>query len=194
MNEITVKLKCSIAEIKEILKNRNFDIKSSYILDDTYYIPQDIDINKFAIRDILNKAILLRDIEECFVNGETRKNIKLTVKKKEVAKNGDILSQEKVDCDVMNKEDAEKFIETIGYKKLMNIKENGTIFTNGELELGIKDVVSGENLIEIETVENNEKLNTIEKLKNEINKLQLPIDTSNYFVKKAEVEFSKLLK
>ena len=140
------------------------------------------------------KAILLRDIEECFVNGETRKNIKLTVKKKEVAKNGDILSQEKVDCDVMNKEDAEKFIETIGYKKLMNIKENGTIFTNGELELGIKDVVSGENLIEIETVENNEKLNTIEKLKNEINKLQLPIDTSNYFVKKAEVEFSKLLK
>ena len=68
MNEITVKLKCSIAEIKEILKNKNFDIESYYILDDTYYIPQDIDINKFTIRDILNKALLLRDIEEQFSN------------------------------------------------------------------------------------------------------------------------------
>ena len=36
MNEITVKLKCSIAEIQEILKNKEFDIETSYILDDTY--------------------------------------------------------------------------------------------------------------------------------------------------------------
>ena len=77
MNEITVKLKCSIAEIQEILKHKNFDIESSYILDDTYYIPKDIDINKFAIRDILNKAILLRDIKEKFSNKKMRKSLKL---------------------------------------------------------------------------------------------------------------------
>ena len=193
MNEITVKLKCSISEIKEILKNRNFDIKNSYILDDTYYIPQDIDIDKFDIRDILNKAILLRDIEEHFSNKEIRKSTKLTFKQKQFAMNGDILSQEKVDCGVTNKEDAKRFIEVIGYKRLMNIRENGTIFTNGELEIDVKDIINGEDLIEIEIVENNEKLNTIDKLKDEINKLEIPIDTSNYFVKKAEIELEKIL-
>ena len=194
MNEITVKLKCSIAEIQEILKNKNFDIESSYILNDTYYIPQDVDVNKVAIRDILNKAILLRDIEEHFSNTGKRKNVKLTFKKKQFAANGDIVHQEKVDCEVTNKEEARRFIEAIGYKRLMSIRENGTIFTNGEMEIEVKDIVNGDKLIEIEIVENNKKLDTIGKLKNEINKLQLPIDTSDYFVKKAEIELAKLLK
>ena len=194
MNEITVKLKCSITEIKEILKNKNFDIESSYILDDTYYIPQDIDINKFAIRDILNKAILLRDIEEHFSNKVMKKCTKLTFKKKQFASNGDIVSQEKVDCGVTNKEDARRFIEVIGYKSLMNIKEKGTIFTNGEIEIQVKDIVNGDNLIEVELIENSKNYDTIDKLKKAINELELPIDTSDYFVKKAELELAKLLK
>ena len=99
MNEITVKLKCSIAEIQEIIRNKNFDIESSYILDDTY---------------------------------------------------GDIANQEKVDCEVTDIEEARKFIETIGYKRLMNIRENGIIFTNGEIEILVKDIVNRDNLAEIE--------------------------------------------
>ena len=194
MNEITVKLKCSIAEIKEILKNKNFDIESYYILDDTYYIPQDIDINKFTIRDILNKALLLRDIEEHFSGKGMRKSTKLTFKKKQFASNGDIANQEKVDCGVTNKEDARRFIEVIGYKRLMNIKENGTIFTNGELEIDVKDIINGENLIEVELIENSKNYDTIDKLKKAINELELPVDTSDYFIKKAEVELAKLLK
>lgn len=194
MNEITVKLKCSIAEIKEILKNKNFDIESYYILDDTYYIPQDIDINKFTIRDILNKALLLRDIEEHFSGKGMRKSTKLTFKKKQFASNGDIANQEKVDCGVTNKEDARRFIEVIGYKNLMNIKENGTIFTNGEMKIQVKDIVNGDNLIEVELIENSKNYDTIDKLKKAINELELPVDTSDYFIKKAEVELAKLLK
>ena len=194
MNEITVKLKCSIAEIKEILKNKNFDIESYYILDDTYYIPQDIDINNFTIRDILNKALLLRDIEEHFSGKGMRKSTKLTFKKKQFASNGDIANQEKVDCGVTNKEDARRFIEVIGYKNLMNIKENGTIFTNGEMKIQVKDIVNGDNLIEVELIENSKNYDTIDKLKKAINELELPVDTSDYFIKKAEVELAKLLK
>ncbi len=194
MNEITVKLKCSIAEIKEILKNKKFDIESSYILDDTYYIPQDIDINKLDIRDILNKAILLRDIEEHFSDKGMRKSTKLTFKKKQFTSNGDIANQEKVDCGVTNKEDARRFIEVIGYKSLMNIKENGTIFRNGEMEIQVKDIVDGDNLIEVELIENSKNYDTIDKLKKVINELEIPIDTSDYFIKKAEIELAKLLK
>lgn len=191
MNEITLKLKCSVAEIKEILKNKNFNIESSYILDDTYYVLQDVDISILPIREILNKAILLRNIEEQFADMTVKQNTKLTYKQKEFAKNGDIINQSKVECEVTDIQDARKFIETIGYKKLMNIKENGTIFTNGELEIDVKDIINGDKLIEVEL---SEKFNAVDRLKEELNRLQLPIDTTNYFVKKAEVELEKLLK
>ena len=194
MNEITVKLNCSISEIKEILKNKNFDIERAYILDDTYYIPKDIDISKVSIRCILDKAILLRNIEEQFADKRVKHNTKLTYKKKEFSENGDIINQEKFDCEIINTEDGRNLIEAIGYKNIMDIKENGIIFSNGEFEIQVKDIINGDKLIEVELIEDNEKFNTIDKLKNEISKLNLPIDTSNYFVKKAEIELAKVLK
>lgn len=51
---------------------------------------------------------------------------------------------------------------------------------------------NGDNLIEVETVENNEKINTIEKVKKQIVEIEIPIDTTNFFVKKAEIELDKL--
>ena len=44
-----------------------------------------------------------------------------------------------------------------------------------------------------ETVENNPKLDTTEKLKVMINELQIPIYTNDYFVKKAEIELKRIL-
>ena len=76
----------------------------------------------------------------------------------------------------------------------MNIKENGTIFTNGEMKIQVKDIVNGDNLIEVELIENSKNYDTIDKLKKAINELELPVDTSDYFIKKAEVELAKLLK
>ena len=48
-------------------------------------------------------------------------------------------------------------------------------------------------LIEKETVEDNPKLNTIDKLKEKISKLQIPINMDDYFVKKAEIKLNKIL-
>ena len=48
--------------------------------------------------------------------------------------------------------------------------------------------------LEVETNKNNKKFDTIDKLKEEIDKLKIPIDTSDYFVKKAEIELEKVLK
>ena len=193
-NEITVKLKCSIKEINKILENHNFEKISEYILNDEYYIPYNVNINKLSIREILNKAILLRNIEEIFVDMTSKKETKITFKKKQFSQTGDILKQEKIDCEILDTEDGRNLIEAIGYKNIMNIKENGIIFTNGEFEIQVKDIINGDKLIEVELIEENEKFNTIEKLKNEISKLNLPIDTNNYFVKKAEIELAKVLK
>ena len=193
-NEITVKLKCSKKEIIKILEDQNFKKGREYVLNDKYYIPHNINTNKLSIREILHTAILIREIEESYPDMSRKKSTRITFKKKEFSENGDIINQEKIDCEIVNTEDGRKLIEAIGYNRLMNIKENGIIFTNGEFEIQVKDIINGDKLIEVELIENSEKFNTIEKLKNEINKLNLPIDKSNYFVKKAEIELAKIIK
>ena len=62
-NEITVKLKCNIEEICKILENKEFQFVEKYLLDDSYYIPSTINIKDMSEREILSKAIILRNIE-----------------------------------------------------------------------------------------------------------------------------------
>ena len=193
-NEITVKLKCSIKEIIKILEEKRFKEVNEYLLTDTYYVPKDIEINVSSIRQILSQSIMIREFKKKEENGITKSNPRFTIKKKDIAQNGEIVNQEKIDCEIMNAEDGKNFLQVIGYKQLMTIKEKGIIFQNGELEIQVKDIINGDKLIEIELKENNEKLNTIEKVKKELNKLDLPIDKNDYFIKKAEIELKKLIK
>ena len=193
-NEITVRLKCSIKEIIKILEEKRFKEVNEYLLTDTYYVPKDIEINVLSIRQILSQSIMIREFEKKAKNVITKSNPRITIKKKDIIQNGEIVNQEKIECEIMNAEDGKKFLQAIGYKQLMTIKEKGTIFQNGVLEIQVKDIIKGDKLIEIELKENNEKLNTIEKVKKELNKLDLPVDYTDYFVKKAEIELEKLLK
>ena len=63
----------------------------------------------------------------------------------------------------------------------------------GDLSLAIKMVKNGDLLIEIETQPNTE-YDTIDKLKESITQIEIPIQPNEYFIKKAEVELNKLLK
>lgn len=189
-NEITVKLKCSIKEIFEILENKNFKVVEKYLLDDTYFIPENLDLSCLTPREILSNAILLRDISDYM---PIQKICKLTFKRKQIDEKGNILKQDKVDCEIINVEDGKKFIKAIGYKELMNIKENDIVYEKDDLKIAVKEIENGDNLIEVETVDNNEELNTIEKLIRKIEELNIPIYTNDYFVKKAEIELEKVL-
>ena len=119
---------------------------------------------------------------------DKHKVFKMTYKKKNIASNGDIISQQNIDCDISNINDGKKFLNAIGYKEIMNIKENNIVYGKEGLNIALKDIEDGEKLIEIETVETNEDLNTVEKLKEKLNELQLPLDTKDYFIKKAEMK------
>ena len=118
---------------------------------------------------------------------------KLIFKSKEIASDGSIIRQDKKDCIIKYIYEGIEFIEALGYKELMTIKEKRIVYRKDDLQLVIKDVENSENLIEIETKENNEKLDTIDKLKNIVRELQIPIKANNYFVKKAEIELKKLI-
>ena len=72
----------------------------------------------------------------------------------------------------------------------MKIDELHTSYERDGLKLIVKKNIST-NVILIE-IETNEKYQTINQLKQEINKIDVPFDTSNYFVKKAEDELDKI--
>ena len=166
-------------------------IVDRFSLDDIYFIPKDTDINKLNPRQILDHYILIRNITQYMPN--EYKVIKMTYKEKNIADTGEIIDQKNIDCEIKNIQDGENILNAIGYKKIMNIKENDIVYGKDGFEIAVKDILNGENLIEIETVKNNIELDTIEKLKAKLNELQLPIDTNDYFVKKAEIELKKVL-
>lgn len=194
-NEITVRIKCSLDEMYNILKNKGFNIVDKYNLEDIYYIKKDCNVKKQLISKLLERYILIRKITQ-FVPSEFKDsyNINLLVlKNKDIALDGTIKNQQKKECEIQSIEQGKEFIEALGYKQLIVIREKTLVYGKGELKLAIKDIENGENLIEIETVENFPELDSIEKIKQKINGLQIPIDTNDYFVKKAEIELKKIL-
>ena len=186
-NEITVKIKCELNEFYKIVKEKGFKIIDKFSMDDTYFIPKEVDLNEINTRDILSKAVLVRDI----IGKTSNKRTKLiTYKIKNIDENGNILNQESINCNILNIEDAKKLLKAIGYEEIMNIKEEDIVYEKDGFELAIKNINNGDKLIEIEETE---ELNTIEKLIQKVNEIGIPIYTDNYFVKKAEIELDKIL-
>lgn len=194
-NEITVSINCSLQEIYNLLENKGFSIVDKYNMEDIYYIQKDIDIKKQPIEKILNKYVLIRKVIQFIPDNfvDSYNVNKLIFKSKEIASDGTIIRQDKKDCIIKYIYEGIEFIEALGYKELMTIKEKAIVYGKDDLQLVIKDVENSENLIEIETKEDNKKLDTIDKLKNIVRELQIPIKANNYFVKKAEIELKKLI-
>lgn len=185
-NEITVRVQCSEKDLIKILKEDNFVLKSEYYAKDIFLIPKNIDISRTATREILNRAILLREFQG--ISSDKHK-MKITFKHKDINEKGEILSQNSTNCEVTNIHDAQKLFESIGYKELMVIEEKHFAYCKNEFEIIVK-IISDDNIL-IES-ELNEYYKTIDELKNVISTTKIPFDKSNYFVKKAEEELDKI--
>ena len=188
-NEITVKIKSTLDEFYKIMEEKGFKIVDKFSMDDTYFIPKELKLKEISTREILSKALLVRDITGKMSNRRTKL---ITFKTKKFDEAGNILNQESVNCNIMEVEEAKMLLKTIGYKEIMNVKENDIVYEKEGFQLAIKNIKDGDNLIEIETEENKE-LDTIEKLIQKVNKIGIPVYTDNYFVKKAEIELDKII-
>ena len=164
---------------------KSIKIIEKFSLDDTYFIPQNLNFDKLSTREILSKAVLIRDVKN---------KRKLTFKKKEIDLEGNIISQEEINCEVFNIEDARNFMKAIGYYEIMRIKENDIVYGKNGFELAVKDIENAEKLIEVETNLENPQFDTIEKVKKKIVEIDIPIYLNDFFVKKAEIELDKILK
>ncbi len=185
-NEITVRVQCSEEELKKILNKDKFILNNEYYAKDIFMIPQNIDISKVTTREILSKAVLLREFQG--ISSDKHK-MKITFKHKKINEKGEILQQNSINCEVTNIQDAKNIFNCIGYKEIMMIKERHFSYNKNEFKIIVKILSKNNILIEAET---NEKYRTIEDLKKAINNTNIPFDDTNYFVKKAEEKLEKI--
>lgn len=186
--EITVLVNSDYETLKRQLEKKNFKIVDEYQVNDIYMIDKNIDLNKLNNLEILKKCVLVRDIVDI-------KKV-LLYKYKKYADNGDIIEQGKVECPITDVDKAVSFMETINYRTLFKIYDKCIVYTNGETELVVQLVNDEYIFIEMEAeCSNIDKVyKDVNEMKDEINKYNLPIDNSNYFVKKAEITLENILK
>ena len=184
-NEITFRILCSKEELIDILDRKGYKKDRSFVLDDTYFVPVDTDFSESA-RLIISKAIILRIISE-----EDKCDKELVYKLKDIDPSGAIKSQKKYTCGIQNESDAMEFLQALGYKKLFRIVENDIVCEKDGMGLIIKDVVDMGLMMEIETRKQG-PFSSIEDLISLVDKLEIPADKSDYFVKKAEIAFNNI--
>lgn len=184
-NEITIRILCSKEELIKHLEEKGLKKGRKFRLNDHYLIPKTLKIEELTIREILSKAVIIRNIEN---DGKIVN--KITFKKKNINEKGEIVSQAATSCEVMDYTEGIRLFEELGYYEIMNIIEDDIIYYNDNIEIAIKDVYNGDLLIETET---NNNITTIEELKEIIESLEIPFEKDNYFVKKAEERLGKVL-
>lgn len=191
-NEITVRAICSKNRLINILKNKGFNLIDKFNVKDTYFINKNKKLDEITLNNFFKEYVLLRHIKQYEKNSfeDYYDEFKITYKTKNIASNGDIINQNKYDCKIFNIIDGRKILIALGYKELFTISEEAVIYYNGKINLEIKSVENGDILLELET---NKELDTIDKLKQEIRNLDIPIDESDFFVKKAERKIKDLL-
>ena len=185
-NEITIRILCSKEELIKHLEGKGLKKGRKFRLDDHYLIPKTLKLEELTAREILSKAVIVRNIEN---DGKIVN--KITFKNKIINGKGEIVSQTATSCEVFDYTEGIRLFEELGYYEIMNIIEDDIIYYNDDIELAIKDIYNGDLLIEIET---NNNITTIKELKEIIESLEIPFEKENYFVKKAEETLDKILK
>lgn len=182
-NEITVLVKTDYDALQKELYEKDFKIEEEYLVNDVYMLDERVDISNMSYLDILKNCILVRDI----VGFEKQ----LLYKYKKYNNNGDILEKGKVKCPIEDINKAIKFMEAILYKKIFTISDNCIVYKNNKNKLAIELVNDKYICIEMESNENDNK--NIDELKQDLLSYNLPIDETNFFVKKAQIELKEVL-
>ena len=185
--EITVQVKSDYETLKKELEKHNFKIVEEFEINDIYMIDKNTNLSELSTLDILKKCILVR------YKVNTKKS--LLYKYKEYAENWDIIEEWKVECPITDISKAVEFMETINYKKLFEIHDKCTAFSNNESELVVQIVNNKYIFIEMESncIYIDRKYSSINELKEDINRYNLPINKSTYFAKKAEIILKETL-
>lgn len=182
--EITTKVNNKLDEAIEILENQGFKkIRESRVEDK--YLTQNIDnLTKDNIMQILSTCVLLRYLR---ANGEIFK--KITYKNK-IIDNGKVISEEKINLNCEDLEQAKNLFRALNFKELVNVNYDVIVMAKDNIEFAFQEVEGLGLLLEYENVKdfslfsNEEIISEKNNMLNQVKKYGLSI-TNDYDVKKA---------
>lgn len=182
-DEITVMVYDRFEELIDKIVSRGFKKIDDYMLYDKYMLYKDIDIRSnisdMDILKIIGNCVLIRSIDD-------RKHF-ITYKYKEYDDDCNIIRQGKCNCKIDNPLEGMELVKCLGYdRELIRIDDHIVVYEKDGLELAIEYVNDKYLFIEIEV---NDKYDTIDKIKDALEKVGIEYDKNNYFQKKALMIF-----
>lgn len=133
--EITTRVLENLCDVSKNLSSKGFNIIRKIIIDDIYMCPQINIITKKDIPNCLKKSVLIRYRE---TNGEIHKA--LVYKNKVFDKNGTTLSEEKINLDIKDIDNAKLLFLALNFRELVRVKYNCLVYEKNGLELAFQDV------------------------------------------------------
>ena len=132
--EITVEVFNSLSEIIEILTIQGFKIVRRVDMFDYYYSKEPIELLKsFEYQDLIKSSILLRQLR----SNETKSL--MTFKDKNLDSNGNVISEEKINCSIDNFENAIKIFNLTGLNCWCSLVQHMLIFQKDNIEFAVQD-------------------------------------------------------
>lgn len=177
--EICLRSLVPFDELKRIMFEKGFEIQEDFQMNDIYMIKDDVEISLKNQEKIFKDNVLVR---------ETVGKRVLLVNKIKNIKDGNVISEKKIKCQISNKLDGYNFLKSIGYKKVFELKDHNLLLTNKVNEIYLQDVEDLGCYIEMES--KNLKIDksngdSLEELVNNIRKYNLPLDYTNISAKKS---------
>ena len=161
--EITVRLDENMQSAISKLENQGFKKIRESEIDDIYMTSKLKELNKDNIQTILKKSVLLRNLKL-----ENKEIKKITYKNKEIDKNGDIISEQKINLDCSDLEKAKDLFEHLEFEELIRVRYKATVYGKCKVEYAFQDVENLGVLIEYENMDDFEgksldEINTVKK-------------------------------
>lgn len=176
------------------LEKQGFKLIRKSMIEDKYLTSKIRELTKDNIQYILKNSVLLR-----YLNVEGKEFKKITYKYKNVDKDGNIISETKININCEDLSEAEKLFENLGFELLTIVKYKVKVYEKNGIELAFQNVEGLGSMIEYENEEDFENKTLLEiqeakqKMEEKIESFGLLIEKERD-VKKAKELIEKSIK
>ena len=186
--EITVRVEDEFEKIVNILAQNGFSKLRVSRVEDKYLSQSYASLEENNFIDILSSCVLLRYLK---VNSDSSEKVfkKITYKNKKYL-NNHVISEEKINVNCDDLEEAEKLFNCLGYKKIVDVNYDVIVYSKDDVELAFQNVEGLGMLLEYENnkdfslATDDEILEAKKRMWDYINSLGINI-AKDYDVKKA---------
>lgn len=133
--EITVEVFDNIDSIDDVLKSQGYEICRVFDLYDYYYSKYSTEeLKSMTYNEMIANSFLIRNVCK-----DELKQL-LTYKKKEFDKNNNVISEEKVNCNIDNVDNALKLFDLAGLNMWNKMLQHISVYKKGDIEFAVQHI------------------------------------------------------